>query len=125
MRTTILVIVCVVALFIAAFAAFRHVDRTQAQPTRDLSKMMSVRTIVSEALLANYQQHGSYPHSLGELPLQTLRWGDEGSSAHDVEAWTYVSDGSSFTMTWTNAPGTEIFLAGKTGQIHYSRDEKR
>jgi hypothetical protein len=87
--------------------------------------MMSVRLIVSEALTAYYQQHGSYPHSLSELPLQTLHWGDEGSSARDVEAWSYVSDGPSFTMTWTNALGTDLFLGGKAGQLNYSKDEKR
>ncbi len=121
MRTTIIVTICVVA----AFAAFRHVDRTQAQPVRDLSKMMSVRVIVSEALSSYYQQHGSYPSSLSELPLQILRWGDEGSSARDAKAWSYVSDGSGFTMTWTNARGTELFLGGKTGEVYYSRDERR
>jgi hypothetical protein len=60
--------------------------------------------------------------------LQTLRWGDEGSSSRDVEAWSYVSDGSSFTMTWTNARGTEhfqLFLGGKTGEVYYSRDERQ
>src|ERR1035437_7410 len=118
MRPKIIVTVCVLVLFGAAFAAFRHVDRTRAQPVRDLSKMMSVSLTVSESLTAYYQQHGSYPHSLSELPLQTLRWGDEGSSARDVEAWTYVSDGSSFTMTWTNALGTDLFLGGKAGRIY-------
>jgi hypothetical protein len=86
---------------------------------------MSVRLIVSEALSAHYQQQGSYPRSLSEVPLQTLRWGDEGSSVQDVEAWSYVSAGSSFTMTWTNARGTELYVAGTTGQVCYSRDERR
>ena len=125
MRTTIIVTVCVVALFGAAFAAFRHVDRTRAQPVRDLSKMMFVRLIVSEALAAHYQQHSGYPRSLSQLPLQTLRWGDEGSSPRDIEAWSYVSDGSSFTMTWTNARGTQLYAGGSTGRVYYSRDEKR
>ena len=125
MRVALIVTVCVVALIGAAYATFRHVDRTQAQPVRDLSKMMSVRLIVSEALSSHYQQHGSYPRSLSELPLQTLRWGDEGSSARDVEAWSYVSDGSSFTMTWTNTRATELYVGGSTGQVYYSRDERR
>lgn len=125
MRTAVIVSVSVLALFGAAFAAFRHVDRTQAQPVRDLSKMMSVRLVVSEALSAYYQQHRSYPRSLSELPLQTLRWGDEGSTVRDAEAWSYVSDGSSFTMTWTNARGTELYVGGTTGQVYYSRDERR
>lgn len=124
MRTTIVVTVCVVVLFVAALTVFRYVDRTHAQPTRDLSKMMSVRLLVSEALSAHYQQHGSYPRSLSELPLHTLRWGDEGSSARDIEAWSYISDGSSFTMTWTNARGTDLFLGGKTGKVYYSKDER-
>ncbi len=121
MRVTIIVTVCVLALIGAAFATFRHVDRTHAQPARDLSKMMSVRLILSEALSTHYQQHGSYPSSLGDLPLETLRWGDEGSSARDVEAWSYTSGGSSFTMTWTNARGAELYLGGTTGQVYYSR----
>jgi hypothetical protein len=125
MRATIIGTIFVVALLGAAFATFRHVDRTQAQPARDLSKMMSVRLVVSEALTAHCQQYDSYPSSPSELPLQTLRWGDEGSSARDLEAWSYVSDGSSFTMIWTNARGAELFLGGKTGQVYYSRDEKR
>jgi hypothetical protein len=125
MRVALIVIVCVVALIGAVYATFRHVDRTQAQPARDLSKMMSVRLIVSEALSSHYQQHGSYPHSLSELPLQTLRWGHEGSSARDVEGWSYVSDGSSFTMTWSNARATELYVGGSTGQVYYSRDERR
>ena len=125
MRVAVIVTVCVVALIGAAYATFRHVDRTQAQPARDLSKMMSVRLIVSEALKSHYQQHGSYPRSLSELPLQTLRWGDESSSAGDIEAWSYVSDGSSFTMTWTNTRATELYVGGSTGQVYYSRDERR
>ena len=125
MRTAIIVTVCAVALFGAAFAAFRHVDRTTAQPARDLSKMMSVRLIVSEGLAAHYKRHSSYPRSLSELPLHTLRWGDEGSSTHDLAAWSYVSDGSSFTMTWTNARGTELYVGGSTGRVYYSRDERR
>jgi hypothetical protein len=87
--------------------------------------MMSVRLIIAEALTAHYQEHGSYPRSLTELPLQTLRWGDEGSSARDAEAWHYVSDGSSFTLTWTNAQGAELFLGGRNGSVYYSRDERR
>ena len=87
--------------------------------------MMSVRFVVSEALSAHYQQHGSYPRTLSELPLQTLRWGDEGSSPRDVEAWSYISDGSSYTMTWTNARGAELYASGTTGQAFYSKDERR
>ncbi len=87
--------------------------------------MMSVRLIVSEALSEYYHQHQSYPRSLSELPMQTLRWGDEGSTVRDAEAWTYVSDGSSFTMTWTNTRGRELYVGGSTGRVYYSRDEKR
>ena len=124
MRTTVIVSVCVLAIFGAAFAC-RHVDRTYGQPVRDLSKMMSVRFVVSESLSAHYQQNGSYPRALSDLPLQTLRWGDEGSSPRDVEAWSYISDGSSFTMTWTNARGNELYTGGRTGQVYYSRDERQ
>ena len=124
MRATVIVTACVLALLGAALAVFRHVDRTHGQPIRDLSKMISVRDVVSEALSAHYQQHGSYPRSLSELPLQTLRWGNEGSSVRDVEAWPYVSDGSSFTTSWTNTKHN-LYLGGKTGEVYYSRDERR
>ena len=125
MRAAVITIVCVLALFLAAFATHRYVDRKYAQPSRDLSKMMSVRLIIAEALTAHYQERGRYPRSLTELSLQILRWGDEGSSARDVEAWHYVADGSSFTMTWTNVRGRELFLGGRTGAVYYSRDERR
>ena len=125
MRATIIVTVCVLALLGAAFATHRYIDRNFAQPSRDLSKMMSVRLTASEALSSYHQQHGKYPRSLSELPLQTLRWGDEGSSPSDLSSWSYASDGLSFTMTWTNRRGGELFLGGKTGQVYYSRDERR
>jgi len=125
MRAAIIITVSVLALLGAAFAVHRHVDRTYAQPSRDLSKMMSVRITTAEALSAHYKQHGSFPRSLSELPLQTLRWGDEGSSAHDLDSWHYSSDGHSFTMTWTNTRSPELFLGGRDGQLYYSRDEAR
>lgn len=125
MRTTIIVTVCVLALFGAAFATHRYFDRNYAQPSRDLSKMMSVRTTVAPALTAYYEQHKSYPRSLGELPVQTLQWGDEGSSARDLDSWRYTSDGQSFTMTWESTRGLKLFLGGKSGQIYYSQDEMR
>src|SRR5687767_5907377 len=121
MKVASFVTVCVVVMCGLAFAFFRHVDRTHAQPITDFSKMVSVRTILSPALAAHYEQHGSYPRSLTELPLHTLPWGDEGSSARDVAAFTYVSDGPTFTMTWTNSRGTEVFTTGRTGQIYYQR----
>jgi hypothetical protein len=125
MRATLTVTVCVLALLGAAFATHRYIDRNYAQPSRDLSKMMSVRLVASKALSAYHQQHGMYPRSLSELPLHTLQWGDEGSSPSDLSSWSYASDGSSFTMTWTNVHGTELFLGGRTGEVYYSRNERR
>jgi len=125
MRAAIITTLCVLALLGAAFATHRYTDRKYAQPARDLSKMMTVRRIIDEGLAAHYRTHGSYPRSLTELPLQTHRWGDEGSSARDVEAWHFVSEGAGFTMTWTNARGAELFLGGRTGSVYYSRDERR
>jgi len=107
------------------FAVHRHLDRTVAQPCRDLSRMMSVRLITGEALSAYHQQHGSFPRSLSELPLQSLPWGDEGSSARDLDSWRYTSDGQGFTMTWTNARGADLFLGGRTGRVFYSEHEMR
>jgi len=124
-RTAIIITVSILMLLGAVLIVHRHVDRTYAQPSRDLSKMMSVRLITGEAMSAHYKQHGSFPRSLSELPLQTLRWGDEGSSPRDLESWYFSSDGQSFTMTWTNARGAELFLGGKGGQLFYSRDEAR
>ena len=120
-RTAVVVWICLIALVVGAVAAFRYVERTHARPIADFSKMVSVRSILSQALAAHYEQYRSYPRSLTELPLETLPWGDEGSSARDVAAFTYVSDGSTFTMTWTNSRGTEVFTSGRTGQMYYQR----
>jgi hypothetical protein len=124
MRTALILTLCIGVLAIAAFVTTRHIDK-RAQPFRELSKMMSVRLVIAEALSSHYQKHGRYPGSISELPLQTLHWGDEGSSARDVDAWSYVSDGSSFTMSWTNASGQDLFLGGKTGQVYYSQDGRQ
>ena len=118
-------VVALIAGVVVAFAVHRHLDRTVAQPSRDLSKMMSVRLIAGEALSSYYGQHSRFPHSLSDLPLQTLRWGDEGSSAADLGAWRYTSDGQSFTMTWTNIRGADLFLGGSTGRVFYSEHEMR
>jgi hypothetical protein len=125
MRAAIITTVCVLALLGAAFATHRYIDRTVAQPSRELSKMMSVRLITSDGLSAYYKEHGSYPRSLTDLPLQTLRWGDEGSPPRDLESWHYTSDGQSFSMTWQGMRSTKLFLGGKCGQIYYSEDEKQ
>lgn len=58
-------------------------------------------------------------------PGKALRWDDEGSSVRDVDAWPYISNGLSFTMTWSNARGGELFLGGGAGRIYYSHDAKR
>ncbi len=123
MRRLILVTVCVLIIACAAYVAFRHVDRTHAQPARDLSKMMAVRVVVSDALSAHYNEHHSYPPSLSALPSQSLPWGDEGSSLSDLANWSYSSDGSIFAMKWTNALGTELFLGGRTGHVFFFKDE--
>jgi hypothetical protein len=125
MRTAVIIILSVFALLGAAFVVHRHLDRTVAQESRDLSKMMSVRLVSGEALSAYYQQHGIFPRSVSELPLESLRWGDEGSSARDLDNWQYASDGQSFTMTWTNARGADLFLGGRTGRMFYSEHEMR
>ena len=125
MRTTIIVTVAILALFGAAFATHRYTDRNYAQPSREQSKMMSVRRITADALSEHYKKHGSYPGSLSELPLQTLRWGDEDSSPKDLESWHYTSEGQSFGMTWQGMRSTKLFLGGKNGQIYYLEDQKR
>jgi hypothetical protein len=118
-------IISLIVGVLLAFAFHRHVDRVYGQPSRELSKMMSVRLVTGEALSAHYKQHGTFPHSLSELPLQSLPWGDENSSGRDLDNWAYTSDGQSFTMTWTNARGADLFLGGRTGKVFYSEHEAR
>ena len=122
MLATIVITILVLALLAAAVTVHRYVDRTYAQPTRDLSRMMSVRLTTANALSAHYKQHGSFPRSLSELPLQSMHWGDEGSSIRDLDSWHYRSDGPSFTMAWVNAHGPDLFLGGNAGQVFYLRD---
>lgn len=122
MRTALLVAMTLLVLFGAVFALHRHVDRTYAQPSRELSKMMTVRSAISEALSEHYKQHGRFPPSLADLPLDRLPLGDEGSSVRDVASWQYTADGRSFIMTWTNARGSELYLGGTTGQIFFVRE---
>lgn len=123
-RFLLALVVALTVGVVVAFAVHRYLDAV-AQPARELSKMMSVRLIAGEALSAYYEQHGSFPRSLSELPLQSLRWGDEGSSARDLDRWHYTSDGQSFTMTWTNARGADLLLGGRTGRVFYSEREIR
>jgi hypothetical protein len=122
MRATV-IMASILALVGAAIALHRHIDRNYAQPSRDLSRMMYVQLITADALSRYYKEHGAFPRTLSELPLQSLRWGDEGSSARDVERWRYTSGGQSFTMTWTNARGADLFLGGTTGRVFYSEHE--
>lgn len=125
MRTALIIAMTLLVLFGAVFALHQHVDRTYAQPSRDLSKMMTVRSAISEALSAHYKQQGQFPLSLADLPLERLPLGDEGSSVRDVASWHYTANGRSFVMTWTNALGSELYLGGKTGQIFFARDDAR
>ena len=122
-----LALITIVGVFAIGGIGWRYcvgVDRVYGQPSRDLSRMMTVRNLVSDAISTGYLAHRSYPGSLGELPLQTVRWGDEGSSPADVSRWAYSSDGSSFTMSWSNALGVELFLGGVAGRVYISRDQR-
>src|ERR1043166_8829194 len=124
-RTTVLWAICLTVLLCGVFAVYHFFREVQsrADETRDLSKMMSVRLIVGEALSRYYEQHSAYPQALNELPLQTLGWGDEGSSARDLEAWRYVSHGTNFTLRWTGKRGFNLFLGGRTGEYYISEDD--
>ena len=122
MRRLAAAIICVLIFVGMAYATHRHIDRT-AQPVRELSKMMAVSTTVSGALSRFYEEHQSYPRSLSDLNPQNLPWGDEGSTPADVALWSYVSEGSGFTMTWTNSRGVEIYRRGIRGQFFHSRGE--
>jgi hypothetical protein len=131
-RTKIFGSVCLAVLLCGFFALFHFVCevRVRAKAGQELSKTMSVRVIVGEALSRYYEQHGAYPQSLKELPLLTLRWGDEGSSVGDLEAWQYVSDRTNFTLQWTGERAYKLFLGGGKGEYYlsedgYPKDEKR
>jgi len=120
MRRSVFILWVVGALVGVAWAGLttlRYIDRTRAQPVRDLSKMRSVRLVLTDALSEHYAQHGHYPASLTNLPLDSLKWGDEGSSVEDVTQWHYNADGQSFSMSWTNSRGMALSLEGKEGLI--------
>jgi hypothetical protein len=124
-RVIIVISVFVLSLIGVAVAFFVHADRKYGQPTAELSKMMSVRLITGEALSVYYEQHGHFPRSLSDLPLNTLNWGEEGSTPRDLERWHYSSDGQAFTMTWTNASrGYDLFLGGKGKDIFKGIDKR-
>jgi hypothetical protein len=120
MRAVIVTTFLVSALCGAAWLF--HWARKDAQRVNEFSKMVSVRSITSQALSAHYEGHGTFPRSLSELPLQNLNWGDEGSSSRDLERWHYASDGQTFTMTWTNAD-REVFLGGRGKDTFVLRDD--
>jgi len=120
MRASITVTVCVLILLGAAIATHRYVDRTISQPVRDFSKMISVKTTVADALSAYFKQHGRYPESLAQLPAESMEWGNEGSSAADLNSWQYRSDGRSFTMTWEGERRNRLFVGGENGHVYFS-----
>lgn len=124
MRASIIATFCVLIFFGASVATHRRIDREIGQPSRELSKMMSVRTTAATALSAYFDQHDRYPGSLDELPTQFMKWGDEGSSAADLERWRYDSDGANFKMTWEGVGNVKLFLGGKIGQLYYSEIDK-
>lgn len=121
----IIITVTVLALIGVALTPFTYLNRTYGYPTRDLSKMMSVRIITAEAVSDYYKEHGSYPDMLSELTLQTLRWGDGNSSPKGLESWHYSSGGQSFRMKWEGIRGLKLLLVGKSGQIYYEEDQKQ
>ena len=84
MRAVIVITFIVLALIATALFNWARKD---ARRVNEFSKMVSVRSITSQALTAHYERHGSFPRSLSELPLQSLNWGDEGSSPRDLERW--------------------------------------
>ena len=87
--------------------------------------MVAVRTVVAPALSAYYEKNKEYPARLSDLPLQSLAWGDERSSAHDLESWTYTSERQSFEMVWEGPRNLKVYLGGMKGNLFYSEDEKR
>jgi len=112
-----------ILLLVVGSAAFgiqrylHYIDQTYAQPMRDLSNMMAVQRIIEDAITRYYDQHGQYPRSLEDLPLKDLRWGDEGSSASDLNKWHYHSDPDlkTFSMTWEGKRDCKLFLGGRNG----------
>jgi hypothetical protein len=118
MRLGLVMIVLLLVLSGVVVAIYRDVDR-KAQVTREASKMRSVQVITSEGLSRYYEDHGRFPDSLSELPMDKLRWGDEGSSPRDLQSWNYTSDGHSFTMSWTNELKWSLLLQGTNGVVFF------
>ena len=112
-----------VLLLTLLFISHWYVERV-GQPVREMSKMIYVKDVLSEAMDAYYKEHGRYPKSSRDLPLENLRWGMEGSSARDVDAWTYSSDGKSFSITWKNSRYSDE-LRGMTRLIHRPNLERK
>ena len=125
LKATIITITIVALLAGTAVGVWYWIDRHYAQPYRDLSKMMAVRIAVEPALSAYYEKNRSYPPKLSDLPLQSLRWGDEGCSQRDLESWKYTSDGQSFEMVWEGPRNLKVFLGGSRGRSSFSKDEQR
>ena len=85
--------------------------------------MMELELAVAPLLDEYFEEHGRYPSSLDEVPLEKLGSGSEGSSASDLESWRYSSDGTNFTLSWTGEQELSLLLLGRTGQIHYGEFE--
>jgi hypothetical protein len=110
----------IVLLVWLGFPQWQHIRQIRKN-THQLSKMMSVRTMVGSALSDYYETNRAYPKSLEELPTGLLHWGDEGSTAADLNLLRYHSTSNSFTLVWERRTNYHLFIGGRTGELYWSK----
>ena len=118
MKSLTLTIVIIGGGIFALFAIADYIER-RGRPTREMSKMMSVRHVLHSPMSDYYEKNGKYPDTLADLALDSIEWGDEGSSKGDLEDWRYFSEGTRFTMTWQHPEGLQLFFGGDNGHYYY------
>ncbi|MBE7497180.1 MAG: hypothetical protein HS117_19740 [Verrucomicrobiaceae bacterium] len=101
--------------------------QTSVLPTREMSRMLAVRTAYHRALALHYEEHRCFPSAIDEVFLKTLQLGAEGSSQEDARAWQYHSEdgGKTFSLFWRSPSGDLFQLSGRHGQIEESSDYQR
>jgi hypothetical protein len=110
----------IVLLVWLGFPQWQHIRQIRMN-SRQSSKMMRVRTMVAFALSDYYETNRAYPKSLEELPAGLLHWGNEGSTAADLNLLRYHSTSNSFTLVWERRTNYHLFIGGRTGELYWSK----